>query len=123
MSDDTSLFLSELAHRGHEPFLAKVSGTVRFELVEGGQVDRWRITIDHGDVVVSPDDGVADCSIRATKDLFDAICRGEENAVAAVLRGALVCTGDVELLFAIQRLFPGPPSGKTTPTAGATRRA
>jgi hypothetical protein len=25
-----------------------------------------------------------------------------------VLRGALVCSGDVELLFAIQRLFPGP---------------
>ena len=29
--------------------------------------------------------------------------------MAAVLRGALVCTGDVELLFAIQRIFPGPP--------------
>ena len=27
--------------------------------------------------------------------------------MAAVLRGALACTGDVELLFAIQRIFPG----------------
>jgi len=24
------------------------------------------------------------------------------------LRGALVCTGDVDLLLAIQRIFPGP---------------
>jgi putative sterol carrier protein len=123
MSDDTTLFLSELARRGHEPFLAKVTGTVRFDLVEGARTDRWLVTIDRGDVVVSADDGVADCSIRAAKDLFDAICRGEENAVAAVLRGALVCTGDVELLFAIQRLFPGPPAGKTTRTAGATPHA
>jgi hypothetical protein len=27
--------------------------------------------------------------------------------MASVLRGTLVCTGDVELLFAIQRIFPG----------------
>jgi hypothetical protein len=37
------------------------------------------------------------------------LSRGEENAIAAVLRGALVCAGDVEVLFAIQRIFPGPP--------------
>jgi putative sterol carrier protein len=50
----------------------------------------------------------ADCAIRADTAFFDRLANGEENAMAAVLRGALVCTGDVELLLAIQRVFPGP---------------
>jgi hypothetical protein len=59
--------------------------------------------------VVSHQDGLAACTIRAERALFGRLCRGEENAMAAVLRGALECTGDVELLYAIQRIFPGPP--------------
>ena len=47
--------------------------------------------------------------VTADRRLFERLCRGEENAMAAVLRGALVCSGDVELLFAIQWIFPGPP--------------
>jgi putative sterol carrier protein len=50
----------------------------------------------------------ANCIIRADKALFEQLITGEENAIAATLRGALICTGNVELLFAIQRIFPGP---------------
>jgi hypothetical protein len=121
MSDDTPQFLRELERRGYDPVLAKVSGTVRFDVVDGTRIDRWRVTIHHGDIAVSRDDSAADCSIRATKQLFDAMCRGDQNAVASVLRGALTCTGDVELLFAIQRLFPGP-GGQQPGTAGGTSR-
>ena len=48
--------------------------------------------------------------IQTDKELFQRLITGEENAIAATLRGALVCAGNVELLFAIQRIFPGPPS-------------
>ena len=109
MSDDVVEFFEELGRRGHEPLLAKVTGRVRFDLVEGGRTDRWLVTLDKGDTVVSHKGGPAECTIRAERALFERLCRGEENAMAAVLRGALVCTGDVELLFAIQRIFPGPP--------------
>jgi putative sterol carrier protein len=51
----------------------------------------------------------ADCTIRATKQVFDGVAGGEVNATAAVLRGALVVEGDPELLTLFQRLFPGPP--------------
>jgi putative sterol carrier protein len=102
-------FFQELDRRRQEPLLAKVTGRVRFDLVEGARTDRWLVAVDKGDIVVSHTDGPADCTIRAERGLFERLCRGEENAMAAVLRGALVCTGDVELLFAIQRLFPGPP--------------
>jgi len=110
MSDDVVEFLEELGRRGHEPLLAKVTGRVRFELVDGGgTTDRWLVAVDKGDTVVSHQGGPAACTIQAERALFERLCRGEENAMAAVLRGALVCTGDVELLFAIQRIFPGPP--------------
>ena len=109
MSDDVVEFFEELGRRGHEPLLAKVTGRVRFDLVDGGRTDRWLVAVDKGDVTVGHEGRQADCSIRAERALFERLCRGEENAMAAVLRGALVCTGDVELLYAIQRIFPGPP--------------
>jgi predicted lipid carrier protein YhbT len=109
MSDAILEFFQELGRRGHEPLLAKVTGRVRFDLVDDGRTDRWLVAVDQGDTTVSHQGGAADCTIRADRALFARLCRGEENAMAAVLRGALVCSGDVELLFAIQRILPGPP--------------
>ena len=101
-------FLEELGRRGHEPRWGRISGRASVELRDADGTDRWLIAIDHGNVVVTHRGGVADCTIRADRDLFDRLCRGEANALAAMLRGSLVCTGDVELLYAIQRIFPGP---------------
>ena len=115
MSDGAVEFFEDLGRRGHEPLLAKVSGRARFELVDDDRVDRWLVAIDNGDVAVAHRGGDAECMIRGDKAMFDRLCRGDENAIAAVLRGALVCTGDIELLFAIQRLFPGP--GRDRPTS------
>jgi predicted lipid carrier protein YhbT len=108
-ADGISHFFKELGGREQEPHLAKVRGTVRFDLREGGRTDRWLVAVHKGGIVVSHQGGAADCAIRADRVFFERLCRGEENAMAAVLRGALVCSGDVELLFAIQRIFPGPP--------------
>jgi putative sterol carrier protein len=112
MSDAILEFFQELGQRGPEPLLAKVTGRVRFDLVEGGRTDRWLVAVDQGDTTVSHKGGAAECTIRADRVLFERLCRGEENAIAAVMRGALVYSGDVELLFAIQRIFPGPPRAR-----------
>jgi putative sterol carrier protein len=110
MSSDRAVeFLRGLGRRGHESRWAKVSGRARLELRDGERTDRWMIAIDHGAVTVAHAGGQADCTIRAERELFDRLCRGEANALSAMLRGELVCTGDVELLYAIQRVFPGPP--------------
>jgi putative sterol carrier protein len=108
-SDGAVEFFRGLGRRAHESRWAKVSGRARLELRDGERTDRWLIAIDHGAVKVSHGGGPADCTIRAERDLFDRLCRGEANALAAMLRGELICTGDVELLYAIQRVFPGPP--------------
>jgi putative sterol carrier protein len=110
--DGIARFFQKLGRRGHEPLLAKVTGRVRFDLLEGGRTDRWLVAVDKGATTVSHKGGAAECTIQTDRALFERLCRGEANAIAAVLRGELVCSGDVELLFAIQRLFPGPPRGQ-----------
>lgn len=103
-------FFQELEEKGHQPLLGKVHGTVRFELSDAdGATDHWLVSVDRGDITISQEKGNADCAIHCDRELFEKLITGEENAIAATLRGALVCTGNVELLFAIQRIFPGPP--------------
>jgi hypothetical protein len=52
MSDEIEGFFHELGGRGHEPLLAKVTGSVRFDVVDGDRTDRWLVTINRGDVTV-----------------------------------------------------------------------
>jgi putative sterol carrier protein len=119
VSDPIADFFDDLNRRGHEPLLGKMTGRARFDVVDNSRTRRWLVVIDKGEVSVAQGDdegGVADCAVRADKALFDRLCRGQENAMAAVLRGAIDCSGDVELLLAIQRVFPGPqhdPAGET----------
>ena len=109
MADITEKFFAWLEMDGHQPLLRKVRGTARFDLIQGPETDHWLVGVDDGQVWVSRGDGDADCSVRMEKVFFERLVRGEENAVAAVLRGAITCAGDVALLLSIQRIFPGPP--------------
>jgi putative sterol carrier protein len=110
MTSSTEEFFDELVRRGHEPRLEKVSGTVRFDLENGNGVERWRVTVDKGDIAVSRKNGKADAVLRTDKALFDRILTGEVNAMAATLRGLLTIEGDRELLVLIQRLFARTPT-------------
>src|SRR4051812_1470276 len=120
-TDGTATFFEELGRRGHEPMLRKVSGRVLFEVVEGAHTDSWLVAVEKGEMTVTREASDADCVIRGDSVVFDEIMDGRANAIAAVLRGALACQGDLELLSAIQRIFPDPPRG-WDPTAG-TRSA
>ena len=123
MTDATAEFFDVLRRRGHEPRLRGATGTFRFELVEGKQIDRWLVTVSKGDVIVSHKGGAADCVVRANRALFDRLASGEMNGVAAVLRGEFVAEGDWKLLVLFQRLFPGkPPSPRKQRRAGYARR-
>jgi predicted lipid carrier protein YhbT len=106
--DASTAFFEGLATRGHEPLLANATGTVRVELTDGTRTERWLVSIDKGAVAVSHRNVRGDCTIRAPKPLFDGVARGEVNAMAAVIRGAVAVEGDWELLGLFQRLFRGP---------------
>ncbi len=108
MTDATAGFFQELGRRGHEPLLAKATGTVRFDLVDGARTVRWLVTLDRGDVSVSRKRVAADCVVRTDRTLFEAMVSGDVNGMAAYLRGELTAEGDPELLVLIQRVLPGP---------------
>jgi putative sterol carrier protein len=112
VTDATTEFFAELNRRGHEALLEKVTGTMRFDLSHDTGIDHFFVSVGRGDVVVSDEDSQADCAVRLERTLFDGIVNGEANAMAAVLRGALVFEGDPELLLSFQRLFPGPLSSR-----------
>src|SRR3954471_19048595 len=103
MTDPTAEFFDGLSRRGHEPLLEKVTGAVRFDITRDGRTDQTQVRIDHGDIVVTPDGADADCVVGADGVLFDALARGERNAMAALLRGSLAVVGDPELLVLFQR--------------------
>jgi putative sterol carrier protein len=108
MSDPTEEFFAELDSRGHEPMLRKATGTLRFDLVDGTNESSWFVAVKKGDVSVSHAKGQADCVMTADRHLFNAIVRGETNAMAAILRGEISVQGDPELLVLFQRVFAGP---------------
>jgi putative sterol carrier protein len=90
-------------------------GAVRFDVRgDQGQVDQWVVAVDSGAVTVSHGNAEVDCAIGADRALLESLIKGQANAMSAVLRGELRCSGDVEMLLTIQRIFPGPSSERTT---------
>ncbi len=112
MAEATTQFFAELGGRGHEPRLDAASGTLRFDLRQGKRVERWLVAVEKGDMTVSRRNVAADCVVSADLALFDDVVSGKTNAFAALLRGAAGVEGDVQLLVAFQRLFPGPPRAR-----------
>jgi putative sterol carrier protein len=110
--DPTARFFEMLAVRDHEELLRKANGCTRFDIVAGRKTDRWFVTIDNGDIVVTRQPLHADCVLRADRAVFDKVAGGKLNAVAAVLRGDLEVEGDWRLLVRMQRLFPSPRSSR-----------
>lgn len=108
MPDATAEFFDNLGRLGYEPLWRRLSGAIRVELVDGDSIDQWVVAIDKGTVSVAPKDARSACTVRTERSLFAKLARGETNAMAAVLRGDITVAGDVELLFALQRVFPGP---------------
>ncbi len=108
-ADPTATFFEDLAKRGHEPILARISGTLRIELKNGRQTEHWYVTVKKGDIEVSHANEVADAVVRADRALFDEMATGRANATTAILRGVLDAEGDLGLLMSFQRLFPSPP--------------
>jgi putative sterol carrier protein len=124
MTDATTRFFEELAQRGHEPRLENASGSLRFDIANGRTTAHWFVSIDKGNVAVSRSGDAADCTILASRTVFDGLASGKASAVAAVLRGTLSIEGDWRLLVLFRRLLTGLPTTRSTtrPRSGRSRR-
>ena len=109
----TSDFLESLRTRGDDPVLHQLSGMLRFDLRDGESVEPWLITVNEGEVSIARTSGDADCVATLDRDLSDRLATGEVNATAAALRGDIQIEGEVAILLAFQRLFPGPPQDRS----------
>jgi hypothetical protein len=112
MADPTEVFFEGLERRGHVPLLERVEGSVRFDLSQDGRVEHWMLRVDRGDVTLSREEGPADAVVATRRELFNGVTKGEVNAVAALLRGAIVAEGDLRLILLLDRLLPGPPGAR-----------
>jgi len=122
-TSDTELFFATLASRGQEQLLQKVVGTIRFDAVDGQRVEHWYVALDRGDVKVSRKNAKADAVIRGDTAILDGIFSGRENAMAALLRGALIPEGDPALLLRFERIFAAGPHEPAAPATDDPRSA
>ena len=111
-TDPTARFFETLAEADRVPVLATQTGTIRFDIGEGKDLDHWYVNVKKGEVKISHKNAKADAVAVGTKSLFDELATGKANAMASFLRGRLSGQGDVGLLMSFQRLFPGPPGAK-----------
>jgi putative sterol carrier protein len=122
-ADATTAVFNDLGSRGHEPSLEKITGTVRFDLVNGKKTERWLITIRKGDVTVSHRNVAADSVIRVSRALFERVASGQTNLLPAMLRGEVVLEGDYRLMIVVRRLLRARlVATKSRQTAGYARR-
>jgi putative sterol carrier protein len=90
--------------------------------VHGKRTERWLVSFKKGEMAVSQENGEADAVVTADKALFDKLASGEQNAMAALLRGAVGVDGRVQLLAQFQRLLPGPPKRRRRrPASGSAK--
>ena len=112
-------FFEQMNDRGYEPLLAKATGTLCVELVDGGQSDRYFITITKGAVFVSRGEAEVHCRVSGCMPLFERVVQGEVNAMAAVLRGDMTVDGDPGILLLFNGCFLVARTGRT-PERAAT---
>ena len=105
--DAVEAFFAEISTRGSVPLLRDLKGTIRFDVSSETGTKPWVVTLHKGDVTVSNRNLKADAVVSVDRTLFNEIAEGRKNAMAAVIRGAMVITGDIGIVLAFQRFFPG----------------
>jgi putative sterol carrier protein len=123
MSDPSRDFLNRINEQGFDARLGRVRGTLRLDVDDGGRVEHWLLTLDRGAIQAArAGDAAADCVLRLDRATLDGVISGDVNPTAAILRGAITATGNIDLLLYLQRLFPyGDAAQHAAHTASAGR--
>ena len=120
--DTTEAFFKGVA-KTDQPLLARINGTLRFDLDDKSKIEHWFVSVDRGRVSVSHRNAAADAVVEADRSLFDQIVDGSVNGMAAVLRGAVVLKGDLGLMISFARLFRSPMTSAQQPPQNQKEKA
>jgi SCP-2 sterol transfer family len=120
--DPVSDFFTALAAPGHLATFEGEAATLRFDVADGDQTERWHVTVNDGDTTVTRRTDPADVIVRIDMDRMAELVTGRLNAQAALLRGLLSCEGSAAAAIMFQRCLPGPPgsTGRIAPVTATT---
>ncbi|NES14869.1 MULTISPECIES: SCP2 sterol-binding domain-containing protein [Micromonospora] len=105
-------YLAENVAGGHPELPENTTGTLRLDVRDGGRTEHWCLIIDRQEVRVSRSYSEAELVVRADREVFDRMAEGHLHPAAALLRNDLTVQGNLRLLLALRRLFPGPPGAR-----------
>jgi putative sterol carrier protein len=117
MTDQVEDFFTALGQRGYEPLLQHSSGSIRFDLLDGGVPDHWQVSVDRGKVTVGREEAAADAVVTQDRSVLADVILGKQNLLNAAMLGLVGVSGDVEKVVSFQRLFGHHPLTTTTQTA------
>ncbi|MFV2020672.1 hypothetical protein [Micromonospora sp. LOL_023] len=106
MSVSVRTFFTELDGPGARQFPPMVSGTLRFDIHDGDQVEHWLVTMAGGHARGEQSDADADCVIVIDRVLIERIVNGEERMFPAFFRFAATIEKDFALIPAFEWLLP-----------------
>lgn len=115
-TQDARSFFEELAARGYEPLMHRVTGTYDFDIAGAGH---WQVHSDAGTLHVSEirpgshHKGNPDCTIACDADEFNEILQGRQDLVTAFMQGRMQVSGSVAMGVGFQRIIGAAPLAST----------
>src|SRR5258707_9412999 len=86
-ADPVSQFFTGLAESGHVATFDRESTTLRFDIADGDNVERWYVSVHDGRVAVTRQDRPAAAVVRGGRGALPAVVAGRLDAPAAPLLG------------------------------------
>lgn len=111
-TQDTRSFFEELAKRGYEPLMHRVTGTYDFDIAGAGH---WLVHVDAGKLHVSEihpgshRKGTPDCTIACSANEFGEVLQGKQDLVTAFMQGRMQVSGSVAMGVGFQRIIGAAP--------------
>ena len=102
MAQSAREFFETLESRVDPAKAAELNNSYLFD-IEG--VGRWTVDVTGGTLRVSEGGEDADCVISASEDTFQGIASGEQDAMAAYMRGRLKVRGNMGAAMKLSKLF------------------
>jgi len=102
-------FFERMGRLTHTPWLAKIEGSIRFDVTEHQEIRHWLLTMRDGFVAVNREYGPADTVVQSDSDTLDRLLTGRLRLLPAWLRNEIVIEGRLMFVLVLERLVPRSP--------------
>lgn len=114
-------FFHQIGRLEHTPWLAKIDGSIRFDVREHQDIRHWLVTMREGFVAVTQEYRPADTVVATDSDTLDRMLTGRLRLLPAWLRNEVAVEGQMKFVLVIERLVPRSPR-RDQPLRGVAAR-